>query len=61
VKTSGNRLRRLIEYRLVLGSTETGELGRHFKAKEEEMTGLHSDLVIIPVFEIGYQDTTSGD
>jgi hypothetical protein len=36
---------RLVEYRLVPCSTETGELGGHSKVIEEEMTRrLHSDL-----------------
>jgi hypothetical protein len=49
VKTSGNRLRRLFEYRLVPYSRDwrirIGELGRHSEVIEEEMTiRLHSDL-----------------
>jgi hypothetical protein len=50
VETSGNRLRRLVEYRLVpcrkeARTTEAGELGQHSKMIEEEMTRrLHSDL-----------------
>jgi hypothetical protein len=44
VKVSGNRLR-LLEYRLVPCSTETGELGLHSTVTEEEMTRrLHSVL-----------------
>jgi hypothetical protein len=43
VETSGNKLRRLVEYRLIPCSTgsktmETGELGQHSKVTEEEMT-----------------------
>jgi hypothetical protein len=50
VETSGNRLRRLVEYILVPCNTEfrtkeTGELGLHSKVTEEEMTRrLHNDL-----------------
>jgi hypothetical protein len=43
-ETSGNGLR-LVEYQLVLCSTQTGGLGRHSKVNQEEMTRrLHSDL-----------------
>jgi hypothetical protein len=45
VETSGNGLRRLVKYRLISFNTETGELGWHSKAIEEDMTKrLHNDL-----------------
>jgi hypothetical protein len=45
VKTSGNKFRRLVEYRLVVGSTETGELDRHSKVTVGKVTRrLHREL-----------------